>query len=221
MSTTSRQETERHPANRGDLSREELVTAAIQIVDTEGLDKLTMRRLALKLRCGTMTLYGHVADREDLIEGITERILDEIDFHTEPEDTWVDLLRRSSRSYWAMVCRHPVAFRLVALSLLEQPAVAKHMARATEVLQGVGLSLENALTLLGVADAYATGFFLARSSVLSGEEAPGRPHYELSDADRIARRLNDMVTEGHWEQGTEIIIAGFGQQLARNLPAEP
>lgn len=206
---------------RGQLTRDELVTEAIGIVDTEGLEKLTMRRLAQRLGCGTMTLYGHVSRREDLIEAIIERLLAEIDFHTESEDTWVDLIRRSSRSYWAMACRHPVAFRLVALSPLERPVVARHMARATEALQDVGLSLEDALTFLGIADAYATGFFLARSSVLSGEEAPGRPHYELSDADRIARRLRDMVTEGHWEQGTEVIIAGLRQHLGENLPAEP
>jgi AcrR family transcriptional regulator len=205
---------------RGQLTRDELVTEAIHMVDTEGLERLTMRRLAQRLGCGTMTLYGHVARREDLIDAIIERLLAEIDFHTDPGDTWADVLRRSAGTYSAMVLRHPVAFRLVALVPIDRPPVSRHLAAAVDALQRTGLDREHALTLMAIADAFATGFFLAQSEAESGEVDAGRHKYDLSEADKVAMRLSDMLANGLWELGTEVIIAGIRQKLAEDLPVD-
>jgi AcrR family transcriptional regulator len=58
---------------RGSLSREQVVAAALQLADQEGLDALSMPTLARRLGCGVMTLYGYVDDKEDLLDAIAQR----------------------------------------------------------------------------------------------------------------------------------------------------
>ena len=204
---------------RGELTRDGLVNAALEVIDREGLDRLTMRRLAQHIGCGTMTVYGHIWDRDDLLTAVLERLLAEIDFHYEPGDTWADVLRRAAGTYFAMVQRHPGAFRLIAYTPTDSTPVTRHLGRATEELHRTGISLESAEALMGIADAFATGFFInqtetepqSRDADAATSDEPALP----TDVDaHLSRRMRDGET---WRQGTETIIVGVQKTLG--LPA--
>ena len=124
---------------RGDLSRDELVTAALEVIDADGLDGLTMRGLAEHVGCGTMTVYSHIWSRDDLLTAVVERLLGEIEFRYEPGDTWADVLRRAAATYFAMVQQHPRAYNLIAYTPTDQPPTSTHLARATEALARTGI----------------------------------------------------------------------------------
>ena len=80
---------------RGALSRQEILTAALCVVDAEGLEGLTMRRLADELHCGTMTLYSHLSGRDDLLSGLVGLVIEQIDLAYVPDESWQDCARRS------------------------------------------------------------------------------------------------------------------------------
>ena len=89
----------------GGLDRQQIVRAAITIADREGLDALTMRRVAQQLGAGTMSLYWHVRNKDELIELMRDQVTGE---HTlEPSGNWRTDMARFARDTRAMFLRHP------------------------------------------------------------------------------------------------------------------
>jgi AcrR family transcriptional regulator len=89
----------------GGLDRQRVVRAAITIADREGLDALTMRRLARELGAGTMSLYWHVRDKDELIELMRDEVAGE--HRLEPSDDWRTDLASFARDTRAVFRRHP------------------------------------------------------------------------------------------------------------------
>jgi AcrR family transcriptional regulator len=89
----------------GGLDRQRVVRAAITIADREGLDALTMRRLARELGAGTMSLYWHVRDKDELIELMRDEVAGE--HRLEPSDDWRTDLASFARDTRAVFLRHP------------------------------------------------------------------------------------------------------------------
>jgi AcrR family transcriptional regulator len=196
---------------RGELSREWLVGAALDIVDSEGLESLTMRRLAEKAGCGLMSVYSYVRDRADLLGAIVERLLSEIDFHAETGDTWAAVLRRAAQSYAAMYDRHPSAFPLVANVSATDPTMSTHLLNVTSALSSTGISVNEAFAVISIVDAFATGVFLGRVGEPAGDD--GEVGGISSGLDPWSDRLRGMVGDEVWRQGLEAIIVGVQKTL--------
>ena len=81
-------------AERVRLNRDRVLLAAVELADTIGIDALSMRRLAQELNVVPMALYKHVSDKEDLLDGMVEVIIGEID----PPETHTDWTRSTPRS---------------------------------------------------------------------------------------------------------------------------
>src|SRR4030095_14263751 len=70
-------EEERH---REPLTRDRIIETALRVMDDEGLDAVTMRRIGRELGVEAMSLYNHVEDKDDILEGVTERAMNEFEF---------------------------------------------------------------------------------------------------------------------------------------------
>ena len=92
------------------LTRERVLEAGLRIADEEGLDALTMRRLGQELGVQAMSLYNHVANKEDLRHGIVEIVMHEIEVPSGPD--WKAALRQSAISAHQAFVRHPWACSL-------------------------------------------------------------------------------------------------------------
>ncbi|MGH2867383.1 MAG: TetR/AcrR family transcriptional regulator [Solirubrobacteraceae bacterium] len=96
----------REPRPRA-LTREAIVAAALDIVDREGLDAMTMRTVAHALGTGAASLYAHVSSKEDLLELVIERVIGEVDFRVEPDpERWQEQVKEGLRAIRAMFSRH-------------------------------------------------------------------------------------------------------------------
>lgn len=208
--------TVRNRRHRGEITRDGIVTAALAVIDAEGLEALTMRRLAGEIRCGLTTLYSHVWDRNDLLNAVVVRVLTEIDFHYVDGDTWADVILRASNAYRSVAQRHPNAFALVAASPADRPPVVDHLSRAGDVLIKTGISTESAFELLAVVDAFATGLFLidAATKAQASSASPGGVRTALGESQM---RFRDYAGDRIWEQGMKTIITGA--QLTLGLPS--
>jgi AcrR family transcriptional regulator len=104
----SRTSAVRRPAPRErTLSRDAIAGAALRIVDAEGLDAMTMRRVAEELRTGAASLYAHVANKEELLELVVERAIGEVEFHGEPDpEHWQEQVKRTMRGMRATIGAH-------------------------------------------------------------------------------------------------------------------
>ena len=96
----------RRPAQKAPLTREAVVDAALEILDREGLAGISMRRIAERLDTGPASLYQHVADKEELLDELLDRVLGEIELPRPDPDDWQTPLKQGLRSMRAVLARH-------------------------------------------------------------------------------------------------------------------
>ena len=96
----------RTPRQRA-LSREAIIEAALAIVDTEGLDALTMRTVAAALRTGAASLYAYVGSKEELIELVVDRVIGEVRLPDQPDPSrWMTQLKEVAREMRRVFASH-------------------------------------------------------------------------------------------------------------------
>lgn len=109
------------------LSRPLVVAAALELIDTEGLGALSMRRVGQALGVEAMSLYGYVANREALLDAVVDSVIDELwadpEVQFQPEDGWRDYLTRLAQGVRRFAVAHPRAFPLVATRPPKAPFV--------------------------------------------------------------------------------------------------
>src|SRR3990170_6747539 len=94
------------PKRRRDpLTRERIVRAALQLMDQEGLEAVTMRRIGRELGVEAMSLYNHVKDKEDILDGICEHVLAQ--FRVADVEDWAEAARLGAREYRRLLRDHP------------------------------------------------------------------------------------------------------------------
>ncbi|HEY1105440.1 MAG TPA: TetR family transcriptional regulator, partial [Agromyces sp.] len=159
----------RRRAPRQTLTRREITDTAIDLVERDGLDALTMRRLATELGVAPMSLYTHVASRDDLVDAIVEQLIERLDLHDEPGEPWQQAVRRTLGTYRDLAVALPHAFELLALAPYDTTPVAPHLVGVLAGLERAGLAPDQARQVLGIVDAYASGFLVvwARSTTSS------------------------------------------------------
>ena len=91
---------------RDRLSRDAIVDTALAVIDAEGVDAVTVRRLARELDTGAASLYWHVASKEQILELVYDRILGEIHFPEPDPARWDDQIREVARSSYDVFARH-------------------------------------------------------------------------------------------------------------------
>src|SRR5262249_50750451 len=96
---------------REPLSRERIIRAALRIMDEEGLDAVTMRRVGRELGVEAMSLYNHVRDKEDILDGITEEVLGGL--RVPGADDWAEAARLTAREFRRVLLAHPGVMTLL------------------------------------------------------------------------------------------------------------
>src|ERR1700689_3233488 len=89
------------------LTRERIVAAAVELIEREGVDAVSMRRLAAELGSGVMSLYNHVPSKDALLDGVAEQVMSGIDFSSEPGAGWEDQVRAQARAFRQIARAHP------------------------------------------------------------------------------------------------------------------
>lgn len=198
---------------RGELSRDQILEAALELIDRVGHEGLTMRRLASELQCGTMTLYSHVAGRDDLLSGVVGLFIKTMDLRYIAGESWQDCARRTVQSYRALAYEHPRAFELLGLATIEADPVAPYFERLLWLFQKGGLSEEAARAFLSVADGFASGFLLyeCRSLVRSRQLSSWDDEHERETA--YLAELHGMEA---FDVGFEVLIRGIEAMFPRS-----
>jgi AcrR family transcriptional regulator len=192
------------------LNRQRIVEAAIAIIDEEGLDALSTRRLARALRVQAPSLYNHFATKEDILDAVGDAIIAQVDLTTFGQDPWPEALRTWARAYRAAFAAHPNIVPFLVRGPGRRPAALRLADAVYGALVDAGWPPRHA-TRIG-----ATMRFFVAGSVLSSfalgfPDDPalydGRyPH--LSQAYRL-REHREQVDDGAFELGLDALVAGF------------
>ena len=158
---------QRQVASDAGLSKQRVVLEAVQIADREGVDGLSMRRLAGALGAGAMSLYHYVASKDELLDAMTDIVFGEIELP--PEDAeWQSAMRRRAVSARQVLARHPWAIGLMESRTSPGPANLRHHEAVTACLRRAGFSVLMATHANWLLDSYVYGFALQEASLPFG-----------------------------------------------------
>lgn len=180
------------------LTREAIVRAAISVVDADGIDDLSMRRVAEDLGVSTMALYRHVTDRTDLVSAMIEAIYQDAELPELSDADWRGALETSMAREWGIFRNHPWVVQLAATTgPLITPAVMATTERMMGVIMAEGCSpdtaLETVIVLLSFTDGMAVQALLVEAQgqgVGAGEAGAGGTQWWQRRAPEIARHAD-------------------------------
>ena len=155
---------QRQVASDAGLSKQRVVVEAVRLADREGVDGLSMRRLAGALGAGAMSLYRYVASKEELLDAMIDVVFEEIELPPEEID-WQLAMRRRAVSARQVLARHPWAIGLMESRTSPGPAHLRHREAVTACLRRAGFSVLMATHANWVINSHVYGYALQEASL--------------------------------------------------------
>lgn len=212
------------PAQSGSLSKDRVIGAAIKLADAGGIEALSMRKLGSELGVEGMALYHHFANKNQLIEGMIDRVHSEIDIPTNTSD-WKTFMQKRAYSALDVVARHAWAATLMEAGLKPGPATLQDREAILRCFREAGFTVAMTVHAITVLDIYIYGFAqqYARLAFSTTEEA-------AQVGEDVGRQfssgaypyLSEMITEHmmktgydamhEFEFGLSLILEGIDRQ---------
>jgi TetR/AcrR family tetracycline transcriptional repressor len=149
---------------RAPLTRHRILDVALRYIDTHGLAALSMHKLGAELGVKGMSLYNHVANKDDLLDGVVETLWLEVERAAPAGPDWRESLRSFAHALRNVVHQHPNAAPLItSQQIMPEPALRLVQAHITAPTKG-GPTEEHAYALLRTVTSYALGSALAEVS---------------------------------------------------------
>ncbi|NNC93841.1 MAG: TetR/AcrR family transcriptional regulator [Acidimicrobiia bacterium] len=209
------------PQSRVPLSRERVLAAAIALADESGLESLSMRKLGQSLGVEAMSLYNHVANKDEILDGIVDVIVGEIEVPPAGSD-WRAAARRRVLSARETLARHPWATGLMESRVNPGPETLRYFNAVLGSFREGGFSIEMAAHAFSVLDAYIYGFALQELSLPfdTAEESADvaealMEHLPVEDYPHLAEMVVEHAMQpgydyaNEFEFGLELILDGL------------
>jgi AcrR family transcriptional regulator len=218
-------EAPRRPGRKPKVSREQVLDAALALADESGLGAVTMASVGARLGVEAMSLYRHIGNKEEMLDGLVDRVFAEIEVPADASD-WHDAMRRRAVSAHAALQRHPWAIGLMESRTQPGPATLGHHDAMLALLFRAGFDGRRATRVYNLLDSYIYGFALQEATLPFSSPAEMEA---LSDQvlaamagayPNLARVQQDLVGSGfayadEFEAGLDIIMGALPE------PAEP
>jgi AcrR family transcriptional regulator len=214
------------PARREPLSRVRVLVAALALADEEGLEALSMRRLGQELGVEAMSLYNHVRNKEDMIDGLVDLVFAELGDASGRD--WKAAMRRRALRVREVLGRHRWAIALMESRRSPGPANLGHHESVLRSLREAGFSIGLAAHAYSLLDSYVYGFALEQANLPfdTGAEAaemaattmatfPSEAYPYMSEmAVKLVMRPGYSYAK-EFEFGLELILDGLERALRR------
>ena len=220
------------------LSKERVLHAAVTLAARDGIESLTMRKLADELGAGAMSLYHYVPNKEELLDGMIDIVFSEIELPSTGID-WKTALRQRAISTRQVLNRHRWAVGLMESRLTPGPASLRLHNAVLGCLREAGFSIEMTIQAYSVQDAYIYGFALQEKSLpfdsaeqsAAVAEEQARQFAELAEERKFAALADEFpylaeVVAGHvakvgydftaaFEYGLDLILGALEKRRDR------
>jgi AcrR family transcriptional regulator len=207
------------PTPPAPLSRERVLRAALRLADEGGIESLSMRKLAQELGVKAMSLYNHVVNKDDMLDGIVDIAVSEIEVPDLSID-WKTAMRRRAISAHEVLLRHPWATMALMSRVNVGPAMLRYVDATLGCLREAGFSFEMADWAWNAIDSHIYGFTLQKLNFpfeATEYSEAAKTGLSLIPADKYPylNQLTHHVMEGRYdglhdfEFGLELILNGL------------
>jgi TetR/AcrR family transcriptional regulator, tetracycline repressor protein len=207
VSEPSRQQKSGPPASRapwGSLSREDIVDAAVTIVEAGGYEQMSIRSLAADLGVAPMSLYRHIRDKDDLLNEVVSRLLAQVWRPAADEDDWQEWIVEAAASLRQFLVSQPAALHVYLRQPVISPAAVERMEAMLGVLRRAGLDEATARSAYGALHTYTIGFAALEASRAGWVPGSG-------DITSLAKQLAAYTTAGQFIEGLRYLLEGIGR----------
>ena len=205
---------------REPLTRERVISTALRIMDEEGLESVTMRRIGRELGVEAMSLYNHVSDKDDILSGICEHVL--ADFRVPDAEDWAEAARLGAREYRRLLRSHPNVITLMTeqKGAFTNPESLRGYEFALEVFHRAGIRGADAVKAFHAFGGYIMGSVMFELGLTIGDDdvQPARAHQDLArlagmaDLPRLREALPHFIDcddDEQFEFGLDLLIEGL------------
>jgi AcrR family transcriptional regulator len=189
-------ETDQGAEPRTPLSRQRVLRGALVLADRDGIGALTMRRLGQELGVEAMSLYNHVADKGDIVDGIVDLVFSEIAVPSGRAD-WKAAMRLRAISAREVLLRHPWASSLMQSRTSPGPATLRHHDSVIGCLRDAGFTLGMTAHAFSVIDSYIYGF---------AQQQQNLTYTTSEEAAVVAENILRQLPADEYPHLTELII---------------
>ncbi len=216
--------------DRTPLTRERVLRAAVAFADSSGIGSLSMRKLGEVLGVEAMSLYNHITNKDELLDGMVDLVFSEIDLPAGGAD-WKTAMRQRAVSAREALTRHRWAIGLMESRSSPGPATLRHHDAVLGSLREAGFSVEMAAHAFSLLDSYTYGFALQEASlpfdtgqataelaemIMAGFAAGEYPHLTELTITHVLKPGYDYGSE--YEFGLDLILDGLDRERAEAQP---
>ena len=191
------------------LSRDRIVRAAVELADAEGVDGLSMRRLAEELDAAPMALYRHVANKDDLFDGMIDVVFGELEFPT--TGSWRTAMRERNAGMRQALLRHRWAVGRMEGGTPGPESFRHHNATMACLRDRAGLPFATAVHAYSVMDSYVYGFAL-QETTLPFQDSEGA----VAEGARRQRAAESVMTPETFAEAYPFLV-----DIAKRLAESP
>jgi AcrR family transcriptional regulator len=206
------------------VSLEALVDAAADIADADGIDAVTMRRLAERCGVGVMTIYGYIRTKEELLAVLADRYLAEIDMPG-PDMAWQDQLETLFRSVREVMLKHPTLVPIIANQRLDTTAAYRGAEVVCGALRAAGMSDRDVITSFATLTSFTVGSVQRELAAMDSAARPGLATLPVAEFPNVVSLFGPLVTGdagGHFCDGLQMVIGAIDTRVPRRRkPRQP
>jgi AcrR family transcriptional regulator len=208
------------------LSRARIISAAVDLIEREGVEAVSMRRIAALLDCGVMSLYNHVPGKAALLDDVAERVVSGIEFTAMPEASWQEQVRAQARAFRAIARKYPRSTMLVVSRPTPSLTGLRPIENALATLREAGCGGNEAVLIVRAFIAFIMGSLLREVGVTPGLRDKAADAGPTANANRLdpveypqvtslAAELSRKDPDGDFEFGLDLLV----HAIAALLPA--
>lgn len=193
------------------LTRERIVRAAIELIETDGADALSMRRVAGALDVAVMSLYNHVPNKAALLDGVAEQIMGRLELADDPAAAWQARARALIRAFRKVAHDHPRSVTVLLTRRIESAEALRPVERALAIAEAAGFDGPTSVRIMRALLAYAIGAQLR--DVGAAKMLEYRTH-DLADSElpHVAALSGELLAhdpETDFEFGLDLLISAL------------
>jgi AcrR family transcriptional regulator len=202
---------------RRPLTPEAIVAASIRIADVEGLDAVSIRRVAAEIDARPMSLYDHFASKEGLLASMADEVVKEVLVDPPLPDDWREAISEMSRLLYRTLVSHPWLVSVFSTQPRFGPNSEKQATQLAEAMSGLSLEPAVMWTLVGTVNDYVLGHSLRAVTIAKPEDLEdiiAEPAMEaVPELSSLPEYLQTRASVERFEAGLQAVLDGIEQRL--------
>ena len=196
-----------------ELSHEAIRTAALRVIEREGLEEFSTRKLGRALGCEAMAIYWYYPSKDALLDAVVEKLMAGVGAAVKPKADWIDTLRDVAHAYRRIAHDHPQAFPLLATRRFASEGTYAFLEQLFELARSQGIPDRVTARFYRVVSSYCNGFALNELAAPRGPHDPGTAalRRRFACVDAVSAWLEPQYLDEIFRFGLELQLEALAQ----------